>query len=136
MQIENRKKSHHWRIWLIICALLFVLYPYIRYSLLDPIFSRWTAWEGTIERVYTREHQSRWGSHTTYHWRVRCTDNKVRNVTVNLLLSLAHPGTRVRKVRGERWPQIIDRRNGYNLLEEQMGQRFPRQLRPLVPQPE
>ena len=83
-----------------------------------PALARRDSYEGTIMEKYDKAHGQY--ARYSYHWKVKCTDGKVRSVDVpRSLWIMSHLNEPVRKVRGERWPRLprVDESPGRKLLD-------------------
>lgn len=130
--VRAERRNRALVIALVVFAGFLVLRPYLYTLVLWPLLAKQQAWEGRVVEQF----EKRYGPYglSTFHWRVACEDGKTRTCDVPSALYLTvRPGAEVRKQRGERWPRPVGPPNGATLLQEQMGESFPEQLKPLVP---
>jgi hypothetical protein len=121
------------RTLLIVGVCLLVLGPLLWKYVIGPPIARRQSWEGTLIEKYTKTHGGRFKWYS-YHWRVECDDGRIRNPDVDHLLWVsADVGSRLRKTKGERYPRVVGPPDGVRLLREKMGDKFPEDLRHLVP---
>jgi hypothetical protein len=121
------------RTLLIVGVGLLLAGPLLWKYVIGPPLARTQSWEGTLVGKYTKTHGGRF-KWQTYHWRVECDDGKTRSVDVDHIMWVSvRDGSRLRKAKGERYPRVVGPPTGLNLLQEKMGDEFPKELEHLVP---
>lgn len=120
---------------LIATVVLIVLGPMVWYPYLRPLLATREVWEGTLVARFQRSYGGDYEYHTC-HWRVRCADGRTRTMAVtSVMWTSAQVGAPLRKRKGEHYLRLVGTPNGMNLLQEKMGDEFPKEFAPLIPVP-